>query len=112
MPARVQAGNARRLLENEPAGLGLGRDDLADLALADEGGRARAGRSVGEQELHVSRAHLLAVEAIGRARLALDAAGDLDRLVVVEGGGRAAIGIVEQKPDFGDVARRALAGAG
>ena len=54
----------------------------------------------------------LAVDAIGRAGLALDAAGDLDRLVVVEGGRRAAVGIVEHEPDFGDVARRPLAGAG
>ncbi len=110
--ARMQAGNAGRLLEDESSRLGLGRDDLADLALADERGRAGAGGGVGEQELHVARAHLLAVDPIGRARLPLDAAGDLDRLVVVEGGRRAAVGIVEQKPDLGDVARRPLAGAG
>ena len=110
--ARVQAGDAGRLLEDQPARLGLGGDDLADLALADEGGRARAGRGVGEQELHVAGAHLAAVDPIGRARLALDAAGDLDRLVLVEGGGRAAVGVVEQDADLGVVARRALAGAG
>ena len=66
--ARMEAGNAGRLLEDEPARLGLGGDDLADLALADERGRAGAGGGVGEQELHVARAHLLAVDAIGRAR--------------------------------------------
>ena len=76
---------------------GLARDDLADLALAHQRGRARAGRSVGEQELHVAGAHLAAVDAIGRARVALDAARDLDRLGVVEGGGRAAVGIVERR---------------
>ena len=109
--ARVQARNAGRLLEDEPARLGLGGDDLADLALAHERGRARAGRGVGEEELHVARAHLLAVDAIGRARLALDAPRNLDRLGVVERGGRAAVGIVEQEGDFGVVARGALAGA-
>ena len=70
-------------------------------------GRARAGRGVGEQQLHVARAHLAAVDAIGRARLALDAARHLDRLGIVEGGGRAAVGIVEHQADLGDVARRA-----
>ncbi len=65
VPARVEAGDARGLLQDQPARLGLGGDDLADLALAHERGRARAGRSVGEQELHVARAHLLAVDAVG-----------------------------------------------
>ena len=100
MAARVQAGDARGLLEDEPARLGLGGNDFADLALAHERGRTRAGRGVGEEELHVARAHLLAVDAIGRARLALDAPRNLDRLGVVERGGRAAVGIVEQEGDF------------
>ena len=89
--ARMEAGNAGRLLEDEPARLGLGGDDLADLALADEGGRARAGGSVGEQELHVARPHFLAVDPVGRALVALDAAGDLDPFVLVEGGGGPAV---------------------
>ena len=104
--AGVQSRNAGRLLEDEPAGLRLGGDDLADLALADERGRARAGRSVGEQELHVAGAHLAAVDAIGRAGVALDAALNLDRLVFVERGGRAALGIVEDEDDLGDCCAR------
>ena len=110
--ARVQAGNAGRLLEDEPARLGLGGDDLADLALPHQRGRARAGRGVGEQKLHVARAHLAAVDAIGRALFALDPPRDLDRLGVVEGAGRAAVRIVEDEGDLGDVARGTLSRAG
>ena len=66
VPSRVEAGDAGRLLQNQPARLGLGGNDLADLTLSHQRGRARAGRSVGEQELHVARAHLLAIDAVGR----------------------------------------------
>ena len=110
--ARVKTGDARGLFEDQPARLGPGRDDLPDLALAHQRGRARARGSVGEQELHVARAHLLAVDAVGRAGVALDAPGDLDRLGIVEGGRSAAVEIVEQEADLGVVARGAPAGAG
>ncbi len=105
VPARVEAGDARGLFQDQPARLGLGGNDLADLALAHERGRARAGRSVGEQELHVARAHLLAVDPVGRTVIALDAPRDLDGLGIIEGGGRAPVGIAEHKSDLGVVAR-------
>ena len=110
--ARVEAGDAGGLLEDQAAGLGPRRDDLADLPLPHQRGRARSGRRVGEQELDVARPDFLAVDAIGRTLVALDPPGDLDRLRIVEGGGRAALGIVEEQPDLGDVARRAPGGAG
>jgi hypothetical protein len=47
--ARVQAGDAGGFLEQRAACLRLGLDQLADAALPDHGGRARAGRGVGEQ---------------------------------------------------------------
>ena len=103
--ARVQAGDARRLLQDAPARLRLGRDDLRDLPLPHEGRRARAGRGVGEQDLHVAGAHLAAVDAVGRALLARDAPRDLDDVGVVEGGRRRALGVVQRQPDLGDVAR-------
>ena len=78
--AAVQAGDAGRILQDAAALLGLGVDDLADLALAHQRRRACARRGVLEQDAHVAGAHLLAVDAIGRARLALDAARDLQRL--------------------------------
>ena len=48
--AAVQAGDAGGILEDAAALLGLGVDDLADLALAHERRRARAGRRVLEQD--------------------------------------------------------------
>ncbi len=108
----MQAGNAGRLFEQLTAGLGLGLDQLADAALADHGGRAGAGRGVGEQELHVLGAGFLAVDAIDRALAALDAARHLDLVGIVEGGRRGAIGIVEIEADLGGVAGRPVAGTG
>ena len=109
--ARVEAGDSRSLLQDQPPRLGLGGNDLANLALAHQRRRARTGGSVGEQELHVARAHLLAVDAVGRTQVAFDAPRDLDGLGIIEGGGRAAVGIVEQEPDLGVVARGTSAGA-
>ena len=48
MTARMKPGNACGFLENEPARLRLGGNDLADLALANHRGRAGAGGRVGE----------------------------------------------------------------
>ena len=61
------------------AGLRLGLDQLADAALPDHGGRAGAGRLVGEEQLHILGAGVLAVDLVGGAGLALDAAGDLQQ---------------------------------
>ena len=80
----MQAGNAGGFFQHAAALLGLGLDDLADAALMHQRRRARAGRGVGEQDLHVARAHLAAVDAVGRALLALDAARHFERLVLVE----------------------------
>ena len=72
--ARMQTGNAGGLFQHAAALFGLGLDDLADPALMHERRRARAGRSIGEQDLHVAGAHFAAIDAVGRALLALDAA--------------------------------------
>jgi hypothetical protein len=95
-----------RWVEQGAAGLRLGLDQLADAALPDHRRRARAGRLIGEQELHVPGAGFLAVDAIDGARLALDAARHLQLVGVVEGRRRGAVGIVEKKRDLGGVARR------
>jgi hypothetical protein len=109
--ARMQAGDAGRFLENEPSRLRLGADEFADLALADEGRRARSGGGVGEQQLYVAGADLAAVDAVGRPGFPFDAPGDVDHFRVVEGGRRLAIGIVENDANFGDIARRPTAGS-
>ena len=112
MPPGVQAGDAAGLLEDAAAVLRLGGDQFADLALADEGGRVGAGRGVGEQQLDVAGPHLLAVDAIGRALTAVDAARHLQHRTVGEGLGRLALGVVDGQLDFGVVARRSVGGAG
>ncbi len=76
VPTLMQAGNAGRLLQHAASLFRLGLDDLADAALMHQRGRAGAGRSVGEQQLHVARAHFTAVDAIGRTGVTLDAARD------------------------------------
>jgi hypothetical protein len=106
----MKAGDAGGFFKDAAALLRLGGDDLADHALTHHGGRTRAGGGVGEEKLHVARAHLPAVDAIDRALLALDAAGDFQKLCVVEGGGRRAVGVVEQQAHFRDVARGPVAG--
>ena len=111
VPPRVEAGDPRGLLEDQTTRLRLGGNDLADLALAHQGGRARASRGIGKQELHVPRAHLLAVHPIRRTVIPFDASRDLDRLGIIEGGRRAPIGIAEREPDLGVVARRTAARA-
>ncbi len=110
--AGMETRNARGVFQNAAALLGLGIDDLADLALANESGRSRAGRGVLKQHFDVARAHLLAIDAVGRARLALDAAGDFQHVVSVELGGSLTCRIVEKHGDFGAVTRGAAGRAG
>src|SRR5579885_1013284 len=74
-------------------------------------GRARAGRGVGKEELHIARAHLAAVDPVGRARLPLDLPRDLNCLAIVEGGRGRPAAVVEVKDDLGEVARGPLARA-
>ncbi len=112
VPACMQAGDPGGFLQHAAALFGLGLDDLADAALMHQRRRARAGGGVGEQDLHVAGAHFAPVDAIGGTGLALDAAGDVDGVGIVERGRRRAFGIVDRYPDLGIVARRAIIGAG
>jgi hypothetical protein len=70
--------------------------------------RTRSGRRVGKQHGDVAGAHFAAIHAEGRAVFAHDPAGDFQRLEIVEGGGRLAVGIVDQHRNFGMVTRRSL----
>ncbi len=110
--AGIETGDAGRLVDDRAAVGGLGVDQGADAALADQRGRARAGRGVGKQRLHVARADFLAVDRIGRAVAALDAAHDVELVGVVHHRGRRARLVVERQHDFGDIARGPGAGAG
>src|SRR5690606_4535381 len=62
--ARMEAGNARRLLQQRAARLRLGLYQLADAALPHHGGRTRARRLIGKEKLHILGARLLAVDAV------------------------------------------------
>ena len=110
--AGMKSGDAGGVFQHAAALFGLGLNDLADLALVNQRRRARARRRIGKQDLHVAGAHVAAVDTIGRTGLALDAAGDFQKLAVVDSGRRRAIGIVDRHDNFGMVARRAVAGAG
>ena len=112
MAAGVQACDARGILQHAAALLGLGLDDLADLALVHQRRRARAGRGIRKQDLDIARAHVSAVDAVHRTCLALDAARDFQDLAVVHRRRRSAIGVVDRHDDFGMVARRTVAGTG
>ena len=112
MPASMEAGDAGGIFQYTAALFGLGLNDFADLALVDQRRRTRAGGGVGKQDLHVARADVAAVDAIDRTCLALDAAGNLESLAVVDGGRRGAIGIVDRHHHFGMVACRAVARTG
>ena len=112
MPTGVQAGDAARLLENAAAVLGLGGDQLADLALPDQRRGVCPRRGVREQKLHVAGPHLLAVDAVGRALPPVDAARHLDHGGIGERGRGLPLGVVDRQEHFGPVAWRAVAGAG
>ena len=87
MAARMKAGDAGGVFQHAAALVGTRLNDLADLALVNERGRARASGGVSEQDLHVARAHILAVDAIDRAGFALDPARDFQQVLIVDGGG-------------------------
>ena len=91
----MQARNSGRLFKHLAARGGFGGDDLRDLALAHQSGRMRAGGRIGKGERHILGAHIVAVDAIGRARAALDPAGDDQLLAGI---------ILGVKHDFGKAA--------
>ncbi len=105
VPAAVETGHTGGILEHPAALLGLGIHDLGDLALPDKGRRARASSGILEQDLDIAGARVLAVDAIARALLALNAPRDLDDVALVEVGRRGAGAVVDENGDLGDVAR-------
>ncbi len=110
--AGVKPGDTGGVLQHPAALFRLGLDDLADLALVNQRRRTRAGGGIRKQDLHVAGAHVAAVDAVDRPRLALDPARDLQDLAVVHRRRRRAIGIVDRHHHFGVVARRTVAGTG
>jgi hypothetical protein len=112
VPPRVQPRDTGRIFEDPPPVFGLRVDDLRDLPLADQRRRAGARRRVLEQHLDVARARIPPVDAVGRARVPLDPASDLDSVAVVEGSRRLPIAVVERDRHLRPIAGRSRRGAG
>ena len=112
VPAGIEAGNAGGLVDDGAAVGRLGVDDRADAALAHHRRRARSGRGIGKQRLHVAGADLPAVHRIGRTVATLDAAHDVELVGIVHHGGRGARLVVERQHHLGNVAGRTGAGTG
>ncbi len=109
--ARLQAADARRLLDQAPPVGGLGLDQGADLALADDRGAARARGRIREQQLHVARPELLVVGPEDRADAAADPAREVelvDRAQPRQGD----LGRLDAQADLGQIERRPGRGAG
>ena len=109
--ARMQAGNPRRFIQQNPTVRGFGGDQLADLSLADQRRRTRACRRVGKQQLHIAGAKLLAVDAVDGALRPLDPATDMQPIAIIERRRRESPGVVEFEDDLGDVPLRFVGGA-
>ena len=101
LAADMQPGDARRFLQHLAALGGLGGDNCGDPPLADQRRGMRPGGGIGENQRDVLGAHVAAVDAINRPRLALDAALDLQDLAIVQARRRAASSIVGRPHNLG-----------
>src|SRR3954453_12415291 len=72
--------------------------------------RARSG--IRKEQLYVPRAHFAAVDAVGGTTATGDAPAHLDGRGFVVGEGSVAGAVVDAQRHFGEIARRAVAGAG
>ena len=63
-------------------------------------------RGIGKQHLYVTGAHIFSRHFIGAARIAGDAAHDIQHIHLVERSGCQAFGIVQLQCNFGKIARR------
>src|SRR5215469_16434819 len=101
MPSLVQSRNAGSFLEDRTAGERFLADQEPDLSLAHKRRRRRAGRRIGEEDLHVALADVATVDAIDGTRLALDASRDLDRVEFAIGAAGGTIRIVDDERHLG-----------
>src|SRR5260221_4685325 len=107
----MQAGDAGSFFQQAAAIGRLGIDNGANAALADQGGRMGTRCRIGEQQLHVAGADILAIDLVARSFATIDAAGNLKLVIVVELGRHPAVGIVPTNNHFSDVAGRSIAAA-
>ncbi len=112
LAARLQPRDAGRLLQQQPAFCRSRLDQCGDAALADNRARLCARRRIGEQQLHIARPRLAAVDAVNGAGAALDSPHDLDPVAIVDRERRIARAVIENERDFGDVGGRTAGGPG
>ena len=106
----MESCNAGGVFENTAALFWFGVDDLADLTLAYQRGRARTCRGILKQDFDVARARFSSVDAVSGASLALDAPRDFDDVRIVVLGGCFALGVIQKDRDFRAVSRWPVAG--
>ena len=112
VPARAQAGHARGFLKNAAAVLRLGSDEFGNLPLAYQRRRVGSGAGIHEEELHILGPDFLAIDLVGRAGPAGDAAGDFQCVGVIEAGRGELLLIGDGQHDFSMVAGGAPVRAG
>src|SRR5690625_2130415 len=86
-------------------------DQRADPPLADDRGRLSAGCIIREEKLHIARAYFAAVDAIEGTAITLDAAGDFQNILLIEGSRCAPSTVIQRHHHFGKVACGAAGGA-
>jgi hypothetical protein len=94
----VQAGNARCFFQHRPAIHGLCRDDHANPPLANKCGGMGAGCRIGKDKRDILGAHILAIDAIGRACSPFNPADNLQLPFLMRGIA------FRQNRDFGKIA--------
>ncbi len=104
LAAHMEARDAGGFLQHRAALGGLCRDDRSDPSLAHQRGGVRPRRCIGEDQAHILGAHVAAVDAIGRARAALDPADDFELVLAAH--------LLGQDRYFGEIARGPRRGSG
>ena len=104
-------GDAGGFFEEQAQFLGLGLDDAADRALANDGVGTRPQPGAQKHVLHIAPAHRLVVQVIARIAVAAEHPldGDFFKLAPLAAG--AVVGIVKHQLDAGAAGRLARGGA-
>ena len=112
MPAGVQPGDVGGLFQQCPAVLRFGADQRANPPLADHRRSPRPRRQIREQRLNIPRPGFLAINLVCRSAAAFDPPDDFQFRLLMKRRRSAALGLVQEQGDFGDVPRRPSGGAG
>ena len=110
-PALLVFGHTGRLFQEKPQLLGLGLDDAADRALADDGIGARPQTRAQKHVLHITTAHRLVVDVITRGAITAEHPfdGNFSKLPPLPA--RAVVGVVKDQLDTRTTSRLAGGGA-